>query len=500
MRSAALCLLAIAAPACNWVFGIEETLLAPPSDGPPGDGPLPTARLTWMVAVTDVAGVPASVAELRAISPPPSVKIGRIAGELTDATIDDTGEFQIPYDYETTAWRLVYQLANDVPREVHWTPVSNRVPHATVPLYGRVDRAPIPGPNTTMSLNAPGSPANHSGPRVFTTGVWTESQPVFPVPPGSTFTYNLNQSIQLSGPPGAPERTKGDLVVLVDYLTSSGCRRSVGSAAFQLDLADGPSTTINAETWSNTGIAVTAVNPVFADTLRAALTAGSTDTTSVTTVVQFGPSPSSTMPGFTQRVSFLGLRAPLILPMLQCTGSDLSGLPSYNLPDSLSVFPQRAHIQLTADRTVSGGPTLTSGLAVVEPFTGATVMFDFDVAYPSPPFLLGTLDLSTADHVMLTDGTDPLVLSFTNESMKMPADYYEVVLHRVTGVSIAVERVYTLVGPSLTIERSVLAPNSEYVFEIRAYLGAPDASLADFRSHLSTQSSAVVWTHTFRVP
>jgi hypothetical protein len=38
------------------------------------------------------------------------------------------------------------------------------------------------------------------------------------------------------------------------------------------------------------------------------------------------------------------------------------------------------------------------------------------------------------------------------------------------------------------------------VFEIRAFRGAPDASVADFTRYESAQSSATVWTRTFVVP
>jgi len=502
MRSAALCLLAIAAPACNWVLGLDPTQLV--DAGPPGDGPLPVARLTWMVALTDTTGGPAAAPEFPAITPAPSVQIGRIAGELADATIDDTGTIELPYDFATTAWRLVYQLADDVPREVHWTPVATYVPHAIVPLFGRLDRAPIPGPSTTLSLTATGSlaPANHRGPRVFTTGVWTESQPVFPVPPGPTFNYNLNQSIQLSGPPGAPERAKGDFVVLADFATTPTCRVSEGSAAYTVDLSDGASTTISAEPWANTGASVVASGDLLENRVRVTTSAGGSDPNGVVSTILIGPTPSVQLPGFTRRVSFLGLRAPLVLPMLQCSGATLSALPVFNSPPALSVFPQVAHLQLTADRTPPGGPTFTSGLAAVMPVATGTASFDLTIAMPIPPMRLGTADLSTTDGVMLAAGTEPLVLTFAVEPAPtyVPADYYDIALHRVSGTTAVLERVYTVTAPTLTFERSILAAGTDYVLEIRAYRGAENAKLADFRTYKSTQSSGVVWTRTFRAP
>ncbi len=500
MKRAALCLLVIAAPGCNWLLGIDETLLAPPEDGPPGDAPLPVARLTYLSAVTTAQGGPSIDYEYPAISPPPTVKYGRIAEALTDSTINAAGEVPVPYAYEDSTYRLVYQLANDIPREVHWTPMLNRGPHAIVPLYGRVDRAPIPGPNTTMTVDPPGAPATHVGPRIFTTGVWTESQPVFPVPAGTAFTYNLNSSTQLSGPPGAPDPARGDNVILVDYQTTASCRRSVGSGAARLMLTDGPSSTLSSVAWGITSAPLPpTTNPTFGDTVRVALLAGSSNTAIVQTVIQVGPSPNARMPAFSVRTPQLPLRGPLLLAMLHCTASDITNLPAFHIPTVLVDFPVLANLQLAADRVVSGGPRLTHGFSLVQPVTNP-LMFELTIGAAIGPFMLGPDDIGATDRAMLTAGTGPLTLSFTTESVGMPAEYYDIVLHRVTGTSTVPERAYTIIGTSLMIEREILAAASEYVFEIRGYLGAPDVRLADFRNYLPTQSSAVVWTHTFRTP
>lgn len=501
MRSAALCLLAIAAPACNWVFGIDTTLLV--DAAPPGESVLPPARLSWLVAVTDPQGIPAAAHQYRGITPAPSVKIGRIGQPLIDVGIDDTGTFHIPEDYETSTWRLVYELADGIPREIHWSTVADRIPHAILPLFGRLERDPIPGPNTTMTMTpSNGMPTTHVGPIVFTTGVWTQSLPTFSFPAGPTFNQDLNQSVPLSGELGAPDQAKGDLVVLADHVTAGSCRVSSGSAAFKLGLTNGPSTTINAEAWANSG-AMTTVTAPASDKVRVGL-AALTGTANVTTVVQLGPAPSATMPAFTQRgpqrVPQLGLRGPLMFPMLDCTNPSLgvTPLPTYNLPDALSVFPQLAHIQLTADRTVPGGPTLTHGLAGVRVIAAGRADFVIDVAMPVPPFMLGSVDLSTTDGAPFTAGTEPLVLTFGAEvAAGAVTNYYEVVLHRIEGMSTIIEHIYTIMDPTLTLDSSVFTAGRTYVFELRAYNGAPDVRAADFTRYMPTQASAVVWTHTF---
>lgn len=497
MRSAALCLLAIAAPGCNWVFGIETTVQTDAAITI--DAPLPPARLTWLVAVTDVLGNPSPTLEYPAISPAPLVRVGRLGQPLTDLAIDDTGALQLPEGFDRDPWRLVYELAGEPPREIQWTTPAGRIPHAIVPLYGRLERDPIPGPNTVMTMTPSNlQPATHVGPIVYTTGVWTQSMPTFGFPSGPTFNHNFNQSVQLSGPSGAPDHVKGDRIVLVDYTTSGPCRVSAGSAAFKLALADRPSTTIDADPWQNTA-AATVVSAPAADRVRVGL-AASAATADVTTVLQIGPGASAAMPAFAlapgpQRVPKLELRGPLLFPMLDCVNTT-TGLPAYNLPVELSSFPQLAHIQVTAVRTVTNGPRLPHGLVGVLQLSASRADFELDVAMPLPPFLLGALDLSTVDAVPLPPGSDPLVLTFATETGGT-TDYYEVLLHRISGTSTEVDRIYTTLKPSLTVDRSELTATRSYVFEIRAFNGAPEARSSDFTRYMSTQSSAVVWTRTF---
>jgi len=499
MRSAALCLLAIATPACNWVFGLDATSLA--DGGPPGDGPMPTARLTWMIALTDPQGLPVAAAALQPIVPAPPIMAGRVDGPLAPLEYRPDGTFEVPYAFGASKYRFAYQLANDLPREIQWTPMEGRPAHAIVPVSGRLDRASIPGPNASYSLTPLGSPpAQHRGPRVLTTGIWTESQAVFPVPPGATFNYNFNSSIQLSGPPGAPERAKGDLVVLVDFANNGACRVSEGSAAFRVDLIDGASIPVTSEAWTYAARGASGTGNGPENYVRAARIIGETMASVVTTRTRIGPAPSTAMPAFTERVPSLGLRSPVILPLVDCTNADLAALPAFGEPGSLQPFEMLALHQLTVARTVPGGPTLEGGLSAVAPVTDAgSFVLDFAVAIPTPPFLLGDRELSTTDQLPLPAGMGPVVLTFGVEVGKQ-ASYYDVVLHRVAGSSAIAERVYTVAEPTVTIDRAVFAAGTEYVLEIRAYQGAPEAAVGDFTSYLQTQSSAVAWTHTFVAP
>ena len=170
------------------------------------------------------------------------------------------------------------------------------------------------------------------------------------------------------------------------------------------------------------------------------------------------------------------------------------------MPAALSVFPRLAQLQLTADRTTAGA-VLTSGVAAVSLMSTDTANLDLTLALPVAPFRLGSLDLSSTDGSLLPGGTDPLVFTFGNEAGMMVPEYYEVVLHRIEGGSAIPERAYTITSPTLTIERSVLAgAGTQYVFQVRSFLGAPGAADADFTRYSPMQSSAVTWTHSFITP
>ena len=144
-------------------------------------------------------------------------------------------------------------------------------------------------------------------------------------------------------------------------------------------------------------------------------------------------------------------------------------------------------------------------------YTNDNFMARFGARILTPVSEWGDLDISdyypsaistytASDGVLLAGGSGSVVLTFGIETGQTVAEYYEVVLHRVSGGSTIPERAFTITGPSLTIERSVLAAATEYIFEIRAFRGAPGARDADFTRYSPAQTSAVMWTHSFITP
>jgi hypothetical protein len=233
MRSAtALGLLAAAG--CNQIWGLDPVGLEP-SDGPDGP-PLPRIKLTAQIAKTTANGYADPMTVFGPLDPPPTVQVGPIDGELLPTAYDRaTGTVEYPADLVGKPWRLAYQLGGATPREVHWSPPggTREAPggHLVEPLLGRAGRRGVPT-KSGYRIAPVGSPAQHTSPRVFTTGLWTEA--VFSGTfAGATFDYEYStKAVSLSGPLGAPENQRFDHVLFADFANLSGCRYASGTAMF----------------------------------------------------------------------------------------------------------------------------------------------------------------------------------------------------------------------------------------------------------------------------
>src|SRR5262249_27727411 len=173
--------------------------------------------------------------------PAPVVQLGLVDGSLADARYNpDDGTVAYPAAYVGRPWRLVYTLADGIPREVHWSPPEgDLVAHLVEPIFGRVQRLAVP-PGGGYTITPIGSPAQHALTRGFTTGIWTEG--VFTgTSTGAKFDYDFSMKAQsLSGPLGAPEKAKSDRGMLADFKNQNGCRVSTGVATFTVpDMATG---------------------------------------------------------------------------------------------------------------------------------------------------------------------------------------------------------------------------------------------------------------------
>jgi hypothetical protein len=508
---------------CNQIFGITSTQ--------PWDAPvdviadMPHVALTWQLAATAPSGAPEPTLEYPPFAPAmaPVIRIARLDGELQAADYSSDpatpGWIQIPRDYITKddsgrspTWRLEYTIPGGVPHEVQWAP-EDKIAHLTVPIVGRLDRPTVPtggGYGVTPS-NFPGP---YTGPRLLTTGLWTEGLVNVPGT-GVTVDYDFSNAISLSGAKGRPDPAQGDRALLVDYFNDSSgtnhtdCRWAAGSAALTAVAIQPGNLTQQTVTWDAARKPVTSDPVAMAFVLRLTASLGNLHGTfqgppvSELSTLLLGAAPSTDFPGLIRTSSDFSLPVPVMQTLLQCP-YNVSLLPDTAQPALLGVFPLVLHVQLVDTRQALG-LTLVSGQETV---LAASTGGGFKVAFPAPmPTQIklatpaqGVLDLSgTADQLAAGAPTGAFTLTFTPEAgSDLRVDYYDVTLHRIVAGELTSERVYTVTAPSVRIDGTVLVSGADYVFEIRSYKGHVRAPLGDFAPVDYPYGSAIVFTRTFK--
>ncbi|HVK82906.1 MAG TPA: hypothetical protein VM513_02310 [Kofleriaceae bacterium] len=495
---------------CNQIWGNDPVVRwdAPVGEGPP-EAPLPTARLELLVATTDNNGAATNAVITRPLDPAPTVQVGRIDGPLSPTTYD-AGAVTIPAEFPGTPWRLVFTPAGDVPHEVHWAPAVGEG-RAAVVQFGGIDREPVPA-NASYRLQPAGT-FSYTDIRAYTTGVWAVGQPTAS---GTVATQPVTPSALkvISGPLLAPDPAKGDRVVLVDYAGTLPCLQAKGSAVFAIPLTGPDSTQQPAPSYFQNqggGVNIDITQAAYLRMVgRFAPSAGY-----MMSHAMYGLAASTVMPAFVTNPLAAPLRGPAMIPLIRCIalnpgdindpGTQLTGDKAFGTPVlDTAVLPPIAHLQLFTPRGLPSGALTYSGMAAMNATDVASknFVFDFQVGIPID-IALGGQSLAGADGVALTPGSGPLELTFALDEMApgVPgvADYVTATLYRATS-PIVREREYTFTGTSLLIDRAVLAPQTEYVIELRTYVGAPGAAAGDFTRYAPLQSSASRITATFITP
>ena len=501
------------------VIGCSYPALPPVGGSTDGGGSLPggpgatsPVTLDWQIAQP----LPAQPT-FAPISPAPKVRIAPMfpAGStgdtsatlapFVDATYGSDGSIAIPSDYLDQTWRLEYTLADSIPHEVQWRP-DVQAGHIAIPIFGRLSRLPVPS-GAGYTITPTNSPSSFNNPRVFTTGLWTEG--VGPTITGSTLDFNLTRSISLSGNIGLPDPAFGDQAFVVDYSTQAGCRVATGDAAFNPTLQAGAHTAVH-PAWEINPISPISgadINQSFGARLNSQLDGLATYVQNATTLL-FGISPSTAMPGLTNvsspalQLYNAQLPVPVMLTLLECP---ISGNPEGTSPSTISelaAYPTILHAQIVGVRTALG-MSLISGMETVLVGTSSA----FSLSFPTP--LTEQFTLSTSTARILLDGASeqidigPLhgtfILDFTPESgADLHADYYEVVVHQIANDSISTERIYTVTSPSVMLDSALFTPNADYVFEVRAITGHPQATHGDFSTVTYPYGTTIVYPRTIK--
>jgi len=500
---------------CNQVFGIGAT------QGFDAAVEMPTVVLDWQVATLPLDDPQVPVIQFVPISPRPAVRIAALevpfaASADQDAdrtTYGDDGTIAIPLNYLNTTWRLEYTLGGGVPHEVQWAP-EDKQGHLTVPLFGRVDRDPIPtGSGYAITPTAP-VPLTFHQPRVFTTGIWTAGDA--PAPTTATIDYDFATAISQSGSRGRPDPAFGDHAVVVDMVPTNdntNCQSALGSTELTQVTLQPAIHTAQAPTW-DANLSAVMITPQLGFEINSRLSTGlgSLDSKILdTSPLMFGTLVTTEMPGLAataESAALVGavLPVPVMQTLLECPYTvPPSKLPGVAQPAALASSPRVLHVQLIDPREALG-VTLASGMETVIAAPPNTTTFS--IAFPAPlPLQIalatpanGTVDLAgAADEIAVGAPGGVFTLTFTPETgSDLRADYFDVVLHRFGPAGLTTERIYTVTAPQVRIDGAVLAPGADYVFEIRTYKGHPRVIHGDFSAVEFPYGATIVFTRTIK--
>ena len=500
---------------CNQIFGLTPAKAR--DAGPDVTIEIPHVVFTWQLATSQASGAPAPTLDYPPFAPgfvqQMQLRIATLDGPfgpadyLTSPRME--GWIPIPRSYIGTTWRLEYTLPDGV-HEVQWAPEDMRG-HLTMPLVGPSDRAAPPAGSGYKI-----TPTNYSGdytnPRVLTAGLWTDGLVTAPTMPGSPVDYDFSNAVSLSGLKGRPDVVPGARAILVDFVTDTitipkpiPCPRvASGSASVDPTLQAGIHP-MQSVTWDRATRSVDAppIDTAVIDRLTSDPLHGTFSATQ--SVVLYGAVASTDFPGLAGNPPGF---TPVLLPipamqiLVQCQ-YDRNPLPSAASPAALDDFPRVLHVQLIAVRQALGA-NLNAGLETV---IASSAAGGFQIAFPAPLATKMTLttpsgvfDLSgPSDQIPIGVPTGSVTLSFTLESgAGLRHDYHDVILHKIAGGALTPVRIFTVTAPQVRIDGSLLAPGTDYVFEIRTYKGHGMAPSGDFAPVDYPYGAAIVFTRTFK--
>jgi hypothetical protein len=502
MARAMLGVLAVSSlAACNWVFGLDKTEPAPPDDATFPDAPAKPLKLTYLVATTSPIGDPLPPIEAP-LDDLDSVEASSLDGVLrAPVAYGADGTLEIPDDIITRPWRLVYQRLNQLPHELQLLPENA---HVIEPLFGPVPPRTAPVAGAGYVFTPSGGPANHSINRVFTMGAFTEG--FVPLQSGPTVTYELPTATSLSGPIGKPAAT--DHAIVVDYAIDgpSGCRSSTGSLDGPGDAGPPKATITGAWQTRPSSPAITENLLALGSKLMTVMPLGETSGPSRQIV---GYMLSAAMPAFTRppdATNLIALPNPAMFALQSCPNV-IGGSTPPNVDNVQFMNDHLAAVvytELTATRTVPGGPQLINGIEIVTPeVTADSYVVAHVAASPMAVTLKTASDVTVdlfgaSDHIAVPDASGALELAWTPGSGA--ADYWEVALIEISGTTTTRKRVFVTPVPTLKIDGAYLASHHEYVFELTSFTNRPGPSVGEYRTSSLPQSSSIVNTRTFLAP
>ncbi|HEX5061087.1 MAG TPA: hypothetical protein VFV99_17095 [Kofleriaceae bacterium] len=499
----------VAATGCNWLYGLDATIAVDgASEGlPPGS----RTRLVWGIATTDgQAGtsgfdpemVYKSIGSETARPQPPVVLVGDDSG-LAEATYDPAdGSFEIPYALRESPHRVVYTLPGEsVPHEVQWS-ITGAI--LVVPRTTRLD-APAPPTASGYSITPQGLGTTLAMPALYTSGAFTatDSSSQFDQATAGTIKFAFPQNARpVTSPLGAPQKAKGDWVLLVNF-QPNGAQTSVnGFAMSQIDLAANMMLAPNPQpTWQTTTRTLSTICSTMpanclpngnaapaAQRLDAVLPGGTAGRK-----LFLGVSPSTDLPGFLPGVGPDFVDRPLMLTLHESTQIDTT--ITLADPSSMLGLDRVIAARLTSAR-LANGAVLTSSIQTI------TNVFSGSLQYGAPlatNVKLGATSLSgTTESVPVGASSSQQTLSWSAEAGYVANDYV-VTLYEITFSALVPVRIYHVIAPEVKVDGNLLVAGHQYVFGITARTGFGAADRGDYQKAQYPFSVTTTFPRTFTV-
>jgi hypothetical protein len=485
MRSA-LALLVVTASGCNWVFGLEKTVVVDGGVDAPDAPPSIRTKLVWGATKSNSTQL-----DYTGILPDsPVIMVGEPLGGMPLQTVayDADGSFAIPYTLREAPHRIVYTMPGDpVVHEVQWS-VSGAT--LVVPRTSRVNPPPVPA-NSGYDLTPNGQTGALQTPLLMTTGVFTYTRGGAGFTKSGTNTkLNFTTAKPLAGPLGAPEMSKGDKIIIADWVSrGSGLSSIAGYAITSVDLMSGGPTIpptqpawVTTQHMPSTGSPtdpIPIVNGTAIDTRLAKVSTG----TGVQEM-RYGATPSLNLPGFVDG-------QPMMLTFMEASPPQAT----FTLTDPTTDlgYEHVFAVRVSRTRTVDSA-TLTSSIQTITNELSSTLAFGAPLA----------LNIKLSTTTVSTDATYPAssqatTLKWDAESGSTAHDYLVTLFEIPASGALIPRRVYQVLSPTVTVDGSLLDAGHKYTFAITSRNGFPNAKQGDYKTVSYPFTEATTFTGAISV-
>lgn len=514
-------LLVAACGGCNALFGIDTTVAV---------DALPDVAITpphLAVTYQQLIG-PGATPLYPKIDQVNSIQVGALGSAMLDTVmLDASGGAELPRDRLMMPTRVVVQVPGEsVPRELQWTEPPNA--HLVAPILGRLPRTP-PQAGAAFHFNIDAVPTGQldSNPdtRVFTIGAWTSprdvgvtcSPPLMGKSVCDSDKVAFGGLTPLGGGADAFDASQGDEEVIVSFRNNSTTATGFTYMKIALGVNQDVTTTT---TWGSdmdpqflSGLTVTGATTMRMQTRFQNALGMVLFKAPVVFSNRAGVILSSAMPSMTTRSHDATPSTPLDeTPMFYKFEDDALGangdVPRVNWANPLKHVPNTVVVasrQVYVQRTITNGPTLSSGVQGMAFDNPASLDFPVELATQvtfANVALTGTL---IADDRTVTLPMAGFVELAFDAASATRVDDCLATLYQVKP-QFAPVRTYQVVGGSgstahltVSVDAALFQVGTTYAFGIVCRDGYPNAGKGDYTTVSYPMSQSQIFPATFQI-